>query len=173
MYRREFINTVAGLLRTNGIRKPVRSPKHVLHVSDDEGNHKDFVIKAVDRNAMYTIKDVENILDACVYVAKDALSHGDNVAINGFGNLGLKYYKPKVVRDPDGDGYMDIPARFLPRFSPGGEVRECAKIYEAYLRDKYGDADIGSVVKLKDEDPDNLPDDTGVNDSDLFAEDDD
>jgi len=173
MYRREFINTVAGLLRASGIKKPIRSPKHVLHVSDDEGNHKDFVIKAVDRNAMYTIKDVENILNACICVVKDALSHGDNVAINGFGNIGLKYYKPKVVRDPDGDGYMDIPARFLPRFSPGGEIRESAKLYEAYLMDKYGDADVGTVINLKGEDEGTM---LGVGDKpdrDLFMEDDD
>lgn len=171
MYRREFISSVAGVLKDNHVKKPVRSPRHVLHVSDDEGNSRDFVVKAADRSVMYTFKDVENIVDACMYVIKEALSHGDIVAFQGFGSLGLKYYKPKVVRDPDGDGYMDIPARFLPRFSAGRDIRESAKIYEAFLKDRYGDVDIGLVVNLKDEDPDNVPDGSADVVDEIFGED--
>ena len=50
MNRSEFARKIAKNLRENNLKKPVRAPKQVFHISDDEGNVKDFVIKAAQRS---------------------------------------------------------------------------------------------------------------------------
>lgn len=64
MNRTEFIKNVSDELRANDIRKPISIPKQVFHISDDEGNSKDFTIKKIDKTAIYTKDDVDNIINA-------------------------------------------------------------------------------------------------------------
>ena len=45
MNKTELIQRVASVMRENNIRKPVSSQKKVFHISDDDGNVSDFVIK--------------------------------------------------------------------------------------------------------------------------------
>ena len=58
MNRNEFVRRVTSVMRENDIRKPVSSPKQVFHISDDEGNSKDFVVRKTDKKVIFTIDDV-------------------------------------------------------------------------------------------------------------------
>ncbi|MCD8208997.1 MAG: HU family DNA-binding protein, partial [Bacteroidales bacterium] len=93
MNKRDLIREINNVLRENGVKKPISIPKHVFHISDDDGNSRDFSVKTREKTAVYTIDDVENILDACICVIEDALKRGEEVSIYSFGTLGLKYRK--------------------------------------------------------------------------------
>ena len=99
MVRKELIRRTADVLRENNIRKPISIPKQVFHISDDEGNHKDFTVKKVDKSVAFTVEDIEAVLDACQYVIQDAVKSGEDITLRGFGTLGKRYRKARVVKD--------------------------------------------------------------------------
>ena len=135
MNRKELVRRVASVMRENNVRKPVSSPKHVFHISDDDGNTKDFVIRKTDKNVLFTADDVEAIVDACLFVIEDAMKRGEPVSIRGFGTLGLKYRKPRATKKLGTDEWVDIDARYIPKFTFGNDLRMCAKVYELSLQD--------------------------------------
>ena len=135
MNQKELVRRVASVMRENNIRKPVSSPKQVFHISDDEGNTKDFVIRKTNKNVIYTIDDVSSILDACVYVICEALKKGESVTMRGFGTLGLKYRKARATKRPGTEEWVDVAARYIPKFTFGNNLRMCAKVYELSLQD--------------------------------------
>ena len=135
MNRKELIRRTAGKMREKDIRKPVTMPKQVFHVSDDDGNKKDFVLRKSDKNVLFTVEDVEAVIDSCLEVISDALKHGETVTVKGFGSLGLRHYKPRSIRHVETGEEIIIPERYIPRFSFGNELRMCARVYELSLED--------------------------------------
>lgn len=135
MNRKELVRRVASVMRENNVRKPVSSPKQVFHISDDDGNTKDFVIRKTDKSVLFTADDVEAIVDACLFVIEDAMKRGEPVSIRGFGTLGLKYRKPRATKKLGTDEWVDIDARYIPKFTFGNDLRMCAKVYELSLQD--------------------------------------
>ena len=133
MNRKELVRRVALALRDNNVRKPVSSPKQVFHISDDEGNTKDFVVKKTDKTVLFTVDDIEAIIDACVNVVEDALKHGESVSIRGFGTLGLHYRKARATKHPVTGEPVEVDARYVPKFSFGDSLRFCAKVFELSL----------------------------------------
>lgn len=100
MNRKELVRRIANVMRENDIRKPVSSQKQVFHISDDEGNSKDFVVKKTDKGVLFTYDDVEAVMDTCLAVIGDSLKRGESVSIRGFGTLSLNYRKPRVNKHP-------------------------------------------------------------------------
>lgn len=152
MNKKDFIRCVSDLLRTNDIKKPVSIPKQVFHISDNEGNSKDFTIKKTDKSVLYTRDDVAAIVDACLYVIQDSLKRGEPVSFHGFGTLGLNYRKPRATKCVGTEENVVIEGRYVPKFSFGKDLRMCAKIYELSLSDKlpepeptYDETDEGGV----------------------------
>lgn len=136
MNRRELIRRIAFAMRENNIRKPVSSPKQVFHISDDNGNHKDFIVKQTDKTVIFTENDIEAVVDTLLEVIKDTLRRGDEISIRGFGTLGLKYRKSRATKKPGTDEWVDVEARYVPKFSFGNDLRMCAKVYELSLNDQ-------------------------------------
>lgn len=130
MNRKELVKNVVNILRDNNIRKPISVQKHTFHVSDDNGNHKDFIIKKNGTNIMFTSNDVDNIIDACIDVIKDALKHGDSIHVKGLGTLGLNYRKARATKHPATGEAIKVDARYVPKFIPGRDLKICAKVYE-------------------------------------------
>lgn len=136
MNRKELIRNVAAAMRENNIRKLISSPKQVFHISDDDGNQKDFVVKKSDKGVLYTVDDVEAVLDTCLAVIEEAMRRGEAVSVRGFGTLGLKYRKPRATKVPGTEEWVDIESRYIPKFTFGNDLRMCAKVYELSLADK-------------------------------------
>lgn len=152
MNKNDFIKCVSELLRTNDIKKPVSIPKQVFHISDDEGNSKDFTIKKTDKAVLYTKDDVATILEACLYVIQESLKQGESINFRGFGTLGLNYRKPRATKRVNTDEEVVIEGRYVPKFTFGNDLRMCAKMYELSLNDKlneqkqvYDETDEGGV----------------------------
>jgi len=136
MDKKNFVRSVAEVMHTNGVKKPVSIPKQVFHISDDDGNSKDFTVKTRDKTVYFTVNDVAAVVDACVYVIMDALKRGDYVNFSGFGRLGLNYRKPRKTKQFGTGEEVEIKGRYVPKFSFGNDLRMCAKMYELSLSDK-------------------------------------
>ena len=135
MNRTEFVHAIYDKLREYNLRKPIRSPRHVFHISDDSGNTKDFVIKASETSYLYTEQDIKNILETAMDVSLDALKSGDEVAITGYGTLGLKYRKARHTTQFKTRERIDIPGHHVPMLSFGKSMKAAAKLYDLSLTD--------------------------------------
>ncbi len=65
---------------------------------------------------------VKMILDA---MAK-SLSQGQRIEIRGFGSFGLNYRPPRTGRNPKSGERVQVPAKYVPHFKAGKELRERA-----------------------------------------------
>jgi len=60
------------------------------------------------------------ILDAL----SNALAKGERVEIRGFGSCGLNYKPPRQGRNPKTGAKVKVPAKYVPHFKAGKELRE-------------------------------------------------
>lgn len=137
MNKKELAGRVTDYLRANEIRKPISIKKHTFHVSDDDGNSADFVVKRRDKTVIYTVDDTNNIIDACLEVIADALKRGEEINIRGFGVLGLTYRAARRTKQPGTDDWYDVEARHVPKFTFGTDLRLAARVYDLSLQGKY------------------------------------
>lgn len=152
MRKKEFVQRVTDLLKDTNIRKPVSVPKQVFHISDDNGNTRNFVIKQTDKSVGFTYEDVNTILDALIYTIKDALKHGENISIKGFGTLGVHFRKARATKHPETGEWISISERYIPKFTFGTELGECARAYEIALSSGELDKNIDEYPEEGEED---------------------
>lgn len=135
MVRKDVIRRIAEIMREKDIRKPVSVPKHVFHISDDEGSYKNFTVKQLNKSVIYTADDVEAILDTLQYVIQEALKEGEEISIRGFGTFGLKYREPRTVKNVMDGQPVNIDGHYVPYFLCGNDLKRSAQIYEQTLND--------------------------------------
>ena len=136
MNRADFVHKIAVNLRENGLKKPVRAPRQTFHISDDEGNSKDFVIKAAQRSYIYTEEDVRRVIDAACEELAEALKVGDCVTINGYGTIGLRYRKERQTKSRvEPHDMITVPAHHVCKLNAGKYLQVAAKIYDMNEKD--------------------------------------
>lgn len=54
----------------------------------------------------------------------DTLGHGGRIEIRGFGSFGLNYRPPRTGRNPKSGEKVQVPAKYVPHFKAGKELRE-------------------------------------------------
>lgn len=135
MNKKEFATRVTEVLRENDTRKPISAKKHVFHISDNEGNNAEFIVKQKNKSVIYTIDDTTNIIDACLAVIEDALKNGEEINIHGFGCLGLHYRAARTTIDPFYGEPCEVEARYIPKFNYGKTLRMAARLYELSLKE--------------------------------------
>lgn len=117
MHSREFVGCVSDVLKANNIKKPISIPKKIFHISDDEGTKQDFSVKQTDKAAFFTKQDIQNILEACLYVIKESLKEGNTVTLTNFGKFYPKYSRQRNC--------------YIPRFQASPELKSYVKVYNA------------------------------------------
>lgn len=156
MNRKELVRRVALLMRENNIRKPIPAKKQVFHISDDEGNTKDFVIKKTESGVLFTIDDIDSMIGALITIIEDSLKQGEPISIRGFGTLGLHYRKARSTKHPETGEPVVIPDRYIPKFTYGKALRTCAKIFELSLGENFTPEDLinihNSVIDEEEDD---------------------
>lgn len=130
MNKQKLIERVTDVLKDNNVRKPVTAQRTVLHITDDDGNNSDFVIKKSNKGLLFTTKDVTAIVDALIAVIEDSLKHGEEISVHGFGTLGIKYRAARKTKHPDSGEPVEVGARYIPKFNFGNSLRMAAKVYE-------------------------------------------
>ena len=63
---------------------------------------------------------VRTILDAMA----DTLVSGGRIEIRGFGSFALNYRPPRIGRNPKTGVAVKVPAKYVPHFKPGQELRK-------------------------------------------------
>ena len=63
---------------------------------------------------------VKMILDAM----SEAMVRGDRIEIRGFGSFALNYRPPRTGRNPKSGEKVSVPAKWVPHFKAGKELRE-------------------------------------------------
>ena len=139
MNKRELVSAVTEVLKQNGIKKNIKMPKQTFTISDNEGNSREFTVKKSDKLVYLNMDDVTNVIDACIAVIENSLKKGEPVTVHGFGSLGLHYRKARSTKRIDTGEEVAVPARYVPKFNYGNDLRLAAKIYESSLDDIFVD----------------------------------
>jgi integration host factor subunit beta len=69
-------------------------------------------------------RDVELAVKAMLQQMSDALASGERIEIRGFGSFSLHSRPPRIGRNPKTGEPVAMPARHVPHFKPGKELRE-------------------------------------------------
>ncbi len=72
-------------------------------------------------------KQAKAAVEAFVGVVTGALKKGDAVTITGFGKFFVGHLKARKQVVPKTDKVVDVPARDVPRFKAGKQLREAVK----------------------------------------------
>jgi DNA-binding protein HU-beta len=85
---------------------------------------KSDLVDSVAAKAGMTKKDSARAVDAVFDTIKEQLTTGDKVQLVGFGSFEVKQREARVGRNPKTMEEIRIPARKVPVFRPGKELKE-------------------------------------------------
>ena len=69
-------------------------------------------------------RDVELAVKTMLELMGQTLASGERIEIRGFGSFSLHYRPPRVGRNPKSGDAVSLPAKYVPHFKPGKELRE-------------------------------------------------
>ncbi len=82
------------------------------------------LVEEVGHQAALTRKHSEVIVDAVFSAILEALQRGDKIELRGFGSFRVRERGSRTGRNPKtGEGVV-VPAKKVPHFKPGKELRE-------------------------------------------------
>ena len=68
--------------------------------------------------------DVDLAVKSLLEMMGGALAQGERIEIRGFGSFSLHYRPPRWGRNPKTGDSVALPAKHVPHFKPGKELRE-------------------------------------------------
>jgi integration host factor beta subunit len=84
----------------------------------------ELVDKLSEKNGTLTRKESETIVNLIFDSMGDALRGGEKVEIRGFGSFTVREREAREARNPKSGDVVDIPAKKVPFFKTGKELRE-------------------------------------------------
>ena len=84
----------------------------------------ELVLKIAEQNPHLYQRDVETLVNAILDTIADALAQGDRVELRGFGAFSVKRREARRGRNPRTGEPVDVPAKAVPFFKSGKELRE-------------------------------------------------
>ncbi|GAM07980.1 integration host factor subunit beta [Geobacter sp. OR-1] len=84
----------------------------------------ELVDKLAEKNGSLTRKESETIVNLIFDSMGDALRCGEKVEIRGFGSFTVRERGAREARNPKSGEIVDIPAKKVPFFKTGKELRE-------------------------------------------------
>jgi integration host factor subunit beta len=89
---------------------------------------KSRLIEALVRNhTQLGVRDVELAVKAILEQMALTLASGERIEVRGFGSFSLHYRPPRIGRNPKSGEPVSLPAKFVPHFKPGKDLRERVK----------------------------------------------
>jgi len=82
------------------------------------------LIDTVSQVSALTRKHSEVIVDAVFAAIAEALQRGDKIELRGFGSFRLRRRGSRAGRNPRTGLGVQVPAKEVPHFKPGKELRE-------------------------------------------------
>ena len=71
-----------------------------------------------------TARDVDDAVNSILNAMTAALAQGSRIEIRGFGSFSLNYRPPRVGRNPKSGDTVEGPAKIVPHFKAGKEMRD-------------------------------------------------
>ena len=84
----------------------------------------DLILKLAERYPQLLGKDAELAVKVILDSMATTLSNGDRIEIRGFGSFALNYRPPRMGRNPKSGDKVQVPAKYVPHFKAGKELRE-------------------------------------------------
>ena len=84
----------------------------------------ELIERIVTQQGLLSSKDVELAIKTMLEQMAQALATGDRIEIRGFGSFSLHYRAPRTGRNPKTGEAVQLPAKYVPHFKPGKELRE-------------------------------------------------
>ena len=84
----------------------------------------DLIARLAERFPQLVAKDADFAVKMILDAMSEALAKGDRIEIRGFGSFSLNYRPPRVGRNPKSGDKVDVPAKWVPHFKAGKELRE-------------------------------------------------
>ena len=84
----------------------------------------ELIKKLEDENPGLKAQEVEKIVDLFFNQIVQRLAHGGRVELRGFGAFSTRERESRKGRNPRTGETVDVPAKRVPYFKPGKEIRE-------------------------------------------------
>ncbi len=84
----------------------------------------DLIAKLAERYSQLLAKDAELAVKVILETMSSALARGGRIEIRGFGSFALNYRPPRTGRNPKSGDKVQVPAKYVPHFKAGKELRE-------------------------------------------------
>jgi integration host factor subunit beta len=84
----------------------------------------ELIERLIDAHPQLSVKDVELAVKTMLDHMTEALSEGERIEIRGFGSFSLHYRAPRMGRNPKTGESVPLPAKYVPHFKPGKELRD-------------------------------------------------
>ena len=84
----------------------------------------DLIARLAELHPQLQTKDAEFAVKVILDTLSATLSRGGRVEIRGFGSFGLNYRPPRQGRNPKTGDKVKVPAKYVPHFKAGKELRE-------------------------------------------------
>jgi integration host factor subunit beta len=82
------------------------------------------LVEEVARAAELTLKDSEVVIEEVLWNIIQSLHRGEKIEVRGFGSFRIRERGPRRGRNPKTGAPVDVPAKRVPYFKPGKELRE-------------------------------------------------
>ncbi|MGQ9896866.1 MAG: integration host factor subunit beta [Acidobacteriota bacterium] len=82
------------------------------------------LVEVVARAADLTKKDAEVVVEEVFASIIECLNDGEKIELRGFGSFRIRQRNSRRGRNPKTGDTVDIPAKAVPYFKPGKELRE-------------------------------------------------
>ena len=89
-----------------------------------DGMTKAELVEEVARSTELSKKHAEIIVNTVFDSIVDSLKAGEKIELRGFGSFRIRHRRPRVGRNPKTGDKVQVPAKRIPYFKPGKDLRE-------------------------------------------------
>jgi integration host factor subunit beta len=89
------------------------------------------LVEDVAQAAELTKKDAERLVELVFESIIETLNHGEKIELRGFGSFRVRERGARRGRNPKTGAPVDIPAKRVPYFKPGKEMKELINLEDA------------------------------------------
>jgi len=84
----------------------------------------ELIARLAERFPQLVAKDADLSVKMILDAMSEALAQGGRIEIRGFGSFSLNYRPPRIGRNPKTGAKVEVPAKYVPHFKAGKELRE-------------------------------------------------
>lgn len=84
----------------------------------------ELIARLAQRNPRLIARDADEAVNTILDAMTEALAQGSRIEIRGFGSFALNHRPPRIGRNPKSGESVRVPAKRVPHFKAGKDLRE-------------------------------------------------